>query len=509
MTGAMDMRGDSRSVVRQRLSAGMSLGALFLALSMAAPAEAARQGHGRIVSAPGKPLEVVILEIELTQADVAALKASVAPAASWAQYGLTPPVAVETLRVAIAPGTSASSRSLVVTSAQPVDQPVVDILLDVTTASGSGPLQVSFLVPTRASAGGSGGSVVVARGETLFSIAQRNAVTGTTLYQMLWALYQANPQAFSQENMNLLRAGATLTIPDADAVRAIDPKYAQEMFTQHQQAYRKLRGAGAGASPVAVPAKVSPGETQSGSVTRAPGAAPANSGNQVRLTTASPEEQKQDAKVAAAKELAEIQSRVDALQENVKQLKEALGNPVEGAAGVPGAAGAPGAPGAPGAAGSAGRPGAAGAAAATGVAGSAGAAGSTGTAGAAGAAGSSASGATGASGSGSGSSVADSGIFAATAKLDSVTSVLADNILIVMTGVLALCAFVIAWMMRRAGSRRDDENEDIDAASDPGPAATAAFAHKMQSIDLNLGDAPEVPKPADPLPKAENPAPKA
>ena len=503
------MRGDSRSVVHQRFNAGMSLSALCLALLLAGPAEAARQGHGRIVSAPGKPLEVAILEVELTPADIAALKASVAPAANWAQYGLTPPVAVETLRVSIAPGTSASSRTLVVTSDQPVDQPVVDILLDVATASGSGPLQVSFLVPTRASAGGSGGSVVVARGETLFSIAQRNAVTGTTLYQMLWALYQANPQAFSQENMNLLRAGATLTIPDADAVRAIDPKYAQEMFTQHQQAYRKLRGAGAGASPVAVPAKVSPGETQSGSVTRAPGAAPANSGNQVRLTTASPEEQKQDAKVAAAKELAEIQSRVDALQENVKQLKEALGNPVEGAAGVPGAAGAPGAPGAPGAAGSAGRPGAAGAAAATGVAGSAGAAGSTGTAGAAGAAGSSASGATGASGSGSGSSVADSGIFAATAKLDSVTSVLADNILIVMTGVLALCAFVIAWMMRRAGSRRDDENEDIDAASDPGPAATAAFAHKMQSIDLNLGDAPEVPKPADPLPKAENPAPKA
>ena len=130
MTRAMDMRGDPRSVVRQRFSAGMSLGALCLALSMAAPAEAARQGHGRIVSAPGKPLEVAILEVDLTDADVAALKASVAPAANWAQFGLTPPVAVETLRVAIAPGNSPSSRTLVVTSAQPVDQPVVDILLE-------------------------------------------------------------------------------------------------------------------------------------------------------------------------------------------------------------------------------------------------------------------------------------------------------------------------------------------------------------------------------------------
>ena len=506
MTRAMDMRGDPRSVVRQRFSAGMSLGALCLALSMAAPAEAARQGHGRIVSAPGKPLEVAIHEVDLTDADVAALKASVAPAANWAQFGLTPPVAVESLRVSIAPGTSPSSRTLVVTSAQPVDQPVVDILLDVVTASGSGPLQVSFLVPTRASAGGSGGSVVVAKGDTLFSIAQHNAVAGTTLYQMLWALYQANPQAFIHENMNFLRMGATVTIPDADTVRAVDPKYAQQMFTQHQEAYRKLRGAGA--PTAAAPARVSPGVTQSGPVTQAPGVLPANSGNQVRVTAASPEEQKQDAKVAAAKELAEIQSRVDALQENVKQLKEALGNQVEGAAGPSGAQGAQGAQGAAGAAGSAGRAGSTGAA---GVAGAAGAPGAPASATATGSSGSAASGSGSNAGSGSGaaSSATASGLSTATARLDSVTSVLANNILFVITGVLALCAFVIAWMMRRAGTRRDDENEDIDAASDPGPAATAAFEHKMQSIDLNLGDAPVVPKPGNPIPKAENPLPKA
>ena len=81
MTGAMDMRGDSRSVVRPRLGAGMSLGAMFLPLSFAAAAEAALQGHCRIVSAPGKPLAVVMLVLDLTQADVAALKTGVAPAA--------------------------------------------------------------------------------------------------------------------------------------------------------------------------------------------------------------------------------------------------------------------------------------------------------------------------------------------------------------------------------------------------------------------------------------------
>ena len=497
MTRAMDMRGDSRSVVRQRFSAGMSLSALCLALFLAAPAQAARQGHGRIVSAPGKPLEVVILEVELTPADIAALKASVAPAASWTQYGLTPPVAVETMRVAIAPGNSASSRTLVVTSDQPVDRPVVDILLDVATASGAGQVQVSFLVPTRAAAGAAGGSVVVARGDTLFAIAQRNAVEGATLYQVLWALYQANPQAFSQENMNLLRAGATLKIPDADTVRAVDPKYAQEMFNQQQLAYNKLRGAGA--STAAAPARVTPGTTQSGAVTPAKGAAPTNSGNQVRLTAASPDEQKQDAKVAAAKELAEIQSRVDALQQNVKQLKEALGQQAEGAAGAAGASGSQGAAGAQGATGAAGSAGNAGATGAAGAAGAAGVPGATGSA-AAGSSGSAATG--GAIKAAAGSGAAALGGSDAASKLDSITSVLANNILFVIAGVLALCAFVIAWMMRRAGMRRDDENEDIDAPSDPGPAATAAFEHKMQSIDLNLGDAPAVPKPENTAPKA-------
>ncbi len=490
------MRGDSRSVLRQRFSAGMSVSALCLALSLANPALAARQGHGRIVSAPGKPLEVAILEIELSDADVAALKASVAPAASWAKNGLTPPVALESMRVTIAPGTSASSRTLVVKSDQPVDMPVVDILLDVATASGAGQVQVSFLVPTRAAAGAIGGSVVVARGETLFAIAKRHAVEGTSIYQMLWALYQANPQAFSQQNMNLLRTGATLTIPDADTVRAIDSKYAQEMYVRHQQAYAKIRGVGA--STTAAPVRVSPGDVQSGSVTQSKGTAPANSGNQVRLTAASPEEQKQDAKVAAAKELAEIQARVDVLQQNVKQLKEFLGEPVAGAAGVQGAAGATGPAGAAGAAGAQGAQGAQGAPGAPGAAGSTAA---TGVMGSSNAAGSGPSGSNAAGGSAA-THTAAAEVSGATAALDRITSVLANNILFVIAGVLALCAFVIAWMMRRAGSRRDDENEDIDAASDPGPAATAAFEQKMQSIDLNLDDAPAANKTVAPAPKA-------
>ena len=54
-----------------------------------------------------------------------------------------------------------------------------------------------------------------------------NAVPGASIYQMLVALWRANPQAFIQSNMNLLKAGQKLSIPDADAVRSIDPAEAR------------------------------------------------------------------------------------------------------------------------------------------------------------------------------------------------------------------------------------------------------------------------------------------
>jgi len=53
----------------------------------------------------------------------------------------------------------------------------------------------------------------VRRAETLWAIANRNRPAGVTINQMMIAVYQANPQAFGG-NINLLRAGATLRLPE-------------------------------------------------------------------------------------------------------------------------------------------------------------------------------------------------------------------------------------------------------------------------------------------------------
>ncbi|MEO7066419.1 MAG: FimV/HubP family polar landmark protein [Rhodanobacter sp.] len=55
----------------------------------------------------------------------------------------------------------------------------------------------------------------VERGQTLSSIARSRAVSGVSEPQMLLAIKQANPDAFFRDNINALKAGAVLRIPTA------------------------------------------------------------------------------------------------------------------------------------------------------------------------------------------------------------------------------------------------------------------------------------------------------
>lgn len=66
---------------------------------------------------------------------------------------------------------------------------------------------------------------------------------------------------------------------------------------------------------------------------------------------------------------------------------------------------------------------------------------------------------------------------------------LADNLLVIVTAVLALIAFVIAWLLRRAGARRDDDDEDTYAYNEP-VLDTAALNRKLDTINLDLDEPP-------------------
>ncbi|MDX1403924.1 MAG: FimV/HubP family polar landmark protein [Woeseiaceae bacterium] len=63
-----------------------------------------------------------------------------------------------------------------------------------------------------------GGDVIVQRGDTLWSITSRvRPDSRLSMNQTMLAIFEANPQAFA-DNINIMRAGATLRIPSADEI---------------------------------------------------------------------------------------------------------------------------------------------------------------------------------------------------------------------------------------------------------------------------------------------------
>ncbi|MFY3841138.1 FimV/HubP family polar landmark protein [Achromobacter xylosoxidans] len=568
--------------------------ALAIGASACSPALAMRVGHSRVVSAPGAPLQALVGLQELTPDEIASLRVSVADEASWQRAGLKPPAPLASLVVRVEDGMDPTRKNLRVRSTQAPSGGAVDLLLDISSSSGQRQVQVSILVPLRGAgaevspaavgtpsrASGTAGSVNVKSGDTLFAIAQRNAVPNASIYQMLVALWRANPDAFIQGNMNLVRAGQKLAIPDAATVRAVDPAEARRIFNEHAEAFARYRarlGAAAGANPSVVKGQ----DAASGTVAR-PGdtgvATASQPQDRVRLSSGQAQggataqaDAQADQRASDARAMADAQGRVNQLQSNVDELNkavagqggatgtpgaagaagangatggagaagasgtsgstgaaDALGTPgttgAAGASGTPGstgAAGASGTPGATGAAGASGTPGATGAAGASGTPGAPGAAGASGTPGATGAAGASGSpgasgtpgavGATGAPGlsgtpgaAGPSTAAAQQDKAAAQASADknkdkdltsSMPAWLADNLLVIVTAVLALIAFAIAWVLRRAGARRGDDDEETYAYNEPVLDA-AALNRKLDSISLDLDEPPtDEPRP--------------
>lgn len=81
----------------------------------------------------------------------------------------------------------------------------------------------------------------IARNETLWSIARElRPDSRVSMNQMQLAIYRANPQAFNG-NINRLMAGATLTIPEADEIRAIDQAAARREVIEQQRQHENFR----------------------------------------------------------------------------------------------------------------------------------------------------------------------------------------------------------------------------------------------------------------------------
>jgi FimV-like protein len=76
-----------------------------------------------------------------------------------------------------------------------------------------------------------GGFVDVIRGDSLSKIAEMFLQQGATKYQVRVAFYDANPQAFVDGNINLLKNGHRLTVPSAEKIRSYSRNVAKQRYT--------------------------------------------------------------------------------------------------------------------------------------------------------------------------------------------------------------------------------------------------------------------------------------
>src|SRR5206468_8705319 len=82
-----------------------------------------------------------------------------------------------------------------------------------------------------------------------------NRVEGVSLQQMLVALFRANKEAFVADNMNRLRAGKIISIPDKDASRAVAAADARRIVSAQYadfNEYRRRLGIAVASTPAAV-----------------------------------------------------------------------------------------------------------------------------------------------------------------------------------------------------------------------------------------------------------------
>ncbi len=87
-----------------------------------------------------------------------------------------------------------------------------------------------------------GDTYVVQRGDTLFSIAKRYSPSlGANIDQVMVGFLRQNPRAFINRNMNLLKAGYVLRVPDEQVLAGIDPREARQEVARQNALWRQYR----------------------------------------------------------------------------------------------------------------------------------------------------------------------------------------------------------------------------------------------------------------------------
>ena len=175
----------------------------------------------------------------------------------------------------------------------------------------------------------------VKRGDTLAKIANENRSAGVTLQQMLAALYRRNESEFDGGNMNRMRAGKILTIPEPAEALSIAQEEAREMVAAQSVEYTEYRRQLAAAVASARP-RADAGRQVSGKIgaPREEKPAPPREPAKDQLRLSKPDDVKGSSAARAAaladelssreKALKEANERIAQLEKNVQDLQKLL-----------------------------------------------------------------------------------------------------------------------------------------------------------------------------------------
>ena len=164
-------------------------------------------------------------------------------------------------------------------------------------------------------------------GDSLSRIAGRTQRPGVSLDQMLVSLFQNNPDAFVDSNMNRLKAGVVLTVPSAQTVKGVLPAEARQVIQAQSAdfgAYRERLAAGVPAARTEGSDRQASGKVQATVTDRQAGATP----DPDKLTLskgATPDKSIAEERISRDRERKASDVRVAELAKNVDELKKLSG----------------------------------------------------------------------------------------------------------------------------------------------------------------------------------------
>lgn len=247
---------------------------LVLVLMSSWVIHAAGLGKLTVGSYLGQPFKAEIALVSVTDQEAASLSAGVASSEAFRKAGLNYLPYHSSLSVSVEQRIDGQPY-LLVTSPQVVNEPFINLLVELNSSSGrllrdytvlldpakaqaagtavpargqiDGPAEGSDDSPRGASAQTGSSDQAgktygpVNHGDTLTKIARQVSPGNVDLNQMLVALYRANRDAFLQKNMNLLKVGAILRIPDQSVIAAITPQTATREVSIQTERWNNYR----------------------------------------------------------------------------------------------------------------------------------------------------------------------------------------------------------------------------------------------------------------------------